>query len=57
MKVMSDETENSKGELRINLCDIYVILLATVTFEQQGHEGDVGRTELGHGQSVRPVVA
>lgn len=57
MKVMSDETGNSKGELRINLCDIYVILLATVTFEQQGHEGDVGRTELGHGQSVRPVVA
>lgn len=27
-----------------------------VTFEQQRHEGDVGRTEFGHSQSVGPVV-
>lgn len=33
------------------------IMLVSVTFEQQRHEGDVGRTEFGHSQSVGPVVA
>lgn len=29
----------------------------SLTFQQQRHEGDVRGTQLGHGQSVGPVVA
>lgn len=32
-------------------------LLESLTFQQQRHEGDVRRTQLGHRQSVGPVVA
>lgn len=35
---------------------VHSTLLLTVTFEEQRHEGDVRRTELGHSQSVGPVV-